>query len=138
MLYQVLKDAGRHLSLCSYEPALDHLLRSMSRMGLDFDLKMGDTFISTPQVLRAVGAPGLGKSTFIDCAWSLLGRRLAEVKADEERWQRWKRLGGNILEGRLVSWNTSFGSLVFKIDMSNPCECRSAFAAEPGSSLSSP
>ena len=119
--------------MCSYEPALDHLLRSMSRMGLDFDMVMGDTFIATPQVLRAVGAPGLGKSTFVNCAWSLLDRRLAAVKADEERWQRWKRLGGDALERRLDSWKTSFGSLVFKIDMSDPCEFRSAFTAKPRS-----
>ena len=92
-------------------------------MGLDFDFKTGDDFIASPQVLRAVGAPGLGKSTFVNCAWSLLGSRLSEVKADEERWQHWKRLGGDVLEGRLDSWNTSFGSLVFKIDMSDPCEC---------------
>jgi ABC-type nitrate/sulfonate/bicarbonate transport system ATPase subunit len=102
-------------------------------MGRDFDLAMGDAFIATPQVLRAVGAPGLGKSTFVNCAWSLLDRRLAVVKADEERWQRWKRLGGDVLERRLDSWKTSFGSLVFKIDMSDPCECRSAFTAKPRS-----
>ena len=120
---QELKDAGNRMSLSSYELALDHLLRSLARMTLDHEMSAVDSFISRPQFLRAVGAPGLGKSTFVKSAWTLLLQRLAEVEADEERWQRWQRLGATTLKERLLkSWTTSLGSLVFTIDMSDQCQ----------------
>ena len=118
-----LKDTGNRMSLSSYDLALDHLLRSLAQMTSDHDMSAVDSFISRPQMLRAVGAPGLGKSTFVKSAWTLLLQRLAEVETDEERWQRWQRLGAVALKERMLkSWTTSFGSLVFTIDMSDQCE----------------
>jgi hypothetical protein len=115
-------DAGQYLALSSYDPALDHLLRSMSRMARDFNQGTPDNFITSVQLLRAVGAPGLGKSTFVKSAWGLLPRRLEAVRADEERWQNWLGLGVDHLLKRLESWETPFGPLVYSLDMSSAGE----------------
>jgi hypothetical protein len=119
---QMLRDAGQYLALSSYDPALDHLLRCMSRMAKDFS-QPTENFVTTMQLLRAVGAPGLGKSTFLKSAWSLLRARLKEVQADEARWRGWRALGVDLLQERLESsWETPFGPLVYEIDMSNDGE----------------
>ena len=124
---QVLDYAGPRLSVTSFNPALDHLLHEMSQMVSDFDRSVTeadvDNFIVRTQVLRAVGAPGMGKSTFVTSAWSLLHKRLVEVERDgSEMWQQLQSLGAKNLKQRLESWSTEFGSLVFMIDMSDQCE----------------
>ena len=120
----LLVDAGQYLALSSYEPALDHLLREMSRLAKAFNTCIPDTFIMSVQLLRAVGAPGLGKSTFVKSAWSLLRPRMEAVKqADMARWLKWQALGMDELEKRLKSWETPFGPLVYNLDMSQAGEC---------------
>lgn len=119
----VLVDAGQYLALSSYEPALDHLLREMSRMAKAFNTCIPDTFIMSVQLLRAVGAPGLGKSTFVKSAWSLLRHRLEAVQlGDKARWLNWQALGVDELQKRLKSWETPFGPLVYNLDMSSTGE----------------
>ena len=120
---QVLVNAGQYLALSSYDPALDHLLREMSRMAKAFNASSRDTFIMSVQLLRAVGAPGLGKSTFVKSAWSLLRPRMEAVQqADKARWLNWQALGVDELEKRLKSWETPFGPLVYNLDMSSAGE----------------
>lgn len=96
----------------------------MARMAYDFASTELGSFPRKLHILRAVGAPGLGKSTFVNSAWSLLLLRLEEVEGDLERWLRWnhRAINAKELKKRLQSWKTSFGSLVFTIDMSNQCE----------------
>jgi hypothetical protein len=117
---KVLVDTGQYLALSSYGPALDHLLRSMSRMAKAFS-EPADIFITTVQLLRALAAPGLGKSTFVRSAWSMLLQRIKAVQGDDEvRWRNWQALGADDLLMRLESsWQTSFGPLVYTVDMSD-------------------
>lgn len=115
----MLVDAGKYLALGAYGPALRCLARALMRMDRDFRSSDWDGYIRREQLLRVVGAPGLGKSTFVDLVWCLLPAHLEDVRDnDKQRWRRWQDKGVDELLLRLKSWGTECGPLVFKLDMS--------------------
>lgn len=68
----VLRDTGSYFS-CGYD-AMRRLLKVLVQLELDFtsgNAGVGD-FAEQLQLLRVVGAPGVGKSTLVGAAWALL------------------------------------------------------------------
>lgn len=117
----LVHDVGQYFMLAGYEEAVDFLIQCLLRLHMDFDLSQTDahnrkSYIERLQLLRAIGAPGTGKTTFVTSAWSRVLPRLQQVQQQGgPLWQLWEKNGAEGLLQRLEgSWLTyAHGPLVF-------------------------
>lgn len=119
---EALKTIGDYFPLVGYEPAVDCLIRSLCRLHQGFDTSITRQLYKELQLLRIVGAPGLGKSTFMSHVWGMLVPRLAQLLEQglpaTAAWEGHSREGLRQLHERMEkAW--AAGPLVFRQDMSN-------------------
>lgn len=116
---------GSRLGLAGYDASVDDVIRWLCHLCRKFRAdKSPHDWKADLQLLRLVGAPGVGKSTLLQQVWDRIKARLDHVRSDEqlhnqEKWQRWQQLGVQHLEQRLESWGST--PWVFSLDMSRKC-----------------
>jgi hypothetical protein len=115
-----LSDVGDYFPLVGYGRAVDSLIRALCSLQRRFTPSHLHQFHRQLQLLRAVGAPGLGKTTFVSAVWGMVLTRLAQL-LEQGLPSGWEGCDmGSIMQlhTRLAhSW--AAGPLVFTLDMSH-------------------
>jgi hypothetical protein len=90
----LVEATGDRFALCGYDHVLRHLVRALLWLHGDF---LKDRFHESLQLLRAVGAPVLGKTTFV----MLSGFLQREQLQNTSMWQQWQMRDVQGLQRRL-------------------------------------
>ncbi len=120
---KLVRRIGKFFPLVGYAQPVDSLVRALLQLEDDWRNTSADSFIEGLQLLRVVGAPGIGKSTYVSSVWGMVLERMQRVaKEDHEQWEEWKMQCGEQLLVRLQSWLSPRGPLVVSMDMSEAGE----------------
>jgi len=119
--HERVQDVGLHLGLAGYDVSVDDLIRLLCHLCWKFRVdKAEEEWLSDLQLLRLVGAPGVGKSTLLRQVWQKIQPRLSKVETiDPVKWQHWQELGVGDLQRRLASWTPA--PWVFQLDIAREC-----------------
>lgn len=122
----IVSNVGLRLGLAGYDATVDDVIRLLCHLCRKFRPdKPEQDWKADLQLLRVVGAPGIGKSTLLRHVWGLLRQRLAFVKTDQQqhsqqKWQQWEKLGVEQLQQRIEVWGST--PWVFVLDLSGGCQ----------------
>lgn len=118
---------GRYFPLVGIRRSVDQLIKVLSRLHRSFALDLREFFLEGLQLLRAVGAPGTGKSTLLRCIWGLLLDRIKEVRAtDKELWKQWAVWQVDQLEARIRAWGGRPWVFLLSLERSGGCAATTA------------